>query len=99
MDEFLLNQLRQKGFENGINIFRVDNNYKSYKIYYCDNGSLAYKTISVSAMDLMDDVIAKIKAGSIEKSKKPPLGLTPHFIWIEQRIEDIINAIDRYRKI
>jgi hypothetical protein len=27
--------------------------------------------------------------------KKPPLGITPHFIWIEQRIEEIKEAINR----
>lgn len=27
--------------------------------------------------------------------KKPPLGITPHFIWIERRIEEIKEAINR----
>ena len=27
---------------------------------------------------------------------KPPLGLTPRFIWIEQRKQDIIDAVRRY---
>jgi hypothetical protein len=27
--------------------------------------------------------------------KKPPIGITPHFIWIEQRIDEIKQAINR----
>lgn len=28
--------------------------------------------------------------------KKPPLGIEPHKFWVETRINDIINAMDRY---
>ena len=28
--------------------------------------------------------------------RKPPLGLTPKYIWDSQRLFDIINAIHRY---
>jgi hypothetical protein len=34
----------------------------------------------------------------IKQYKKPPLVITPHFIWIEQRIDEIIKAMDRYRE-
>lgn len=45
----------------------------------------------------------EIKCEEIEDSfvpiiKKPPLGLTPQIIWYEQRIKDIEEAIDRYKK-
>lgn len=28
---------------------------------------------------------------------KPPLGLTPRYIWLGLRLEDVKNAIERYR--
>lgn len=29
--------------------------------------------------------------------KKPPLGIIPHRLWIEQRVIEIVNAATRYR--
>lgn len=111
MEAFIFNELREKGFANGITIFKVDDNCKSYKIYYYDGSTeeecskeydsykesrrLVEKTIEVNAMTSVDDVITKIK---LQNTKRPPFGITPRFIWIEQRIDEIIKAMDRYRE-
>lgn len=29
--------------------------------------------------------------------KKPPLGITPKSIWLQQRLNDLLEAIDRYQ--
>lgn len=31
----------------------------------------------------------------MDMNKRPPLGLTPQFIWLEQRLQDIEEAIER----
>ena len=28
--------------------------------------------------------------------KKPPLGLKPHYVWLTERIDEIVDAINRY---
>ena len=30
---------------------------------------------------------------------KPPIGLTPQYIWKSQRIEDILSAMERYSEV
>lgn len=173
MDTSTLNKLRKKGFENGITIFQVDDNYKSYKIHYYDDinmekddsckisQKLIEKIIDVNAITSVDEIIDKIKLKSVKKriitisgkgyelfdlhdevylkvnpsirgyvvsvqtipeyivqinmnggiveadgimlekikeTQKSPVGIKPHLIWIDQRIDEIIKAMDRYRE-
>jgi hypothetical protein len=79
MDTSTLNKLRKKGFENGITIFQVDDNYKSYKIHYYDDinmekddsckisQKLIEKIIDVNAITSVDEIIDKIKLKSVKK--------------------------------
>jgi hypothetical protein len=41
----------------------------------------------------MRDYIKNTKCET--NTKRPPIGITPHFIWIEQRIEEIKQGINR----
>lgn len=34
----------------------------------------------------------------IQKTEKPPLGLTPKAVWMEDRVLDIVDAMNRYVK-
>jgi len=114
MEQYIFNKLREKAKENNIDIFKVDDYYgKKFTIHYFidralkenepiegSNDKMSYqlreKTIEVDAITSLSDVITQIK---LQNTKKPPFGLIPHYIWIEQRIEDIIKAIDRYREV
>lgn len=101
MESIIFDKLREKGLKNNIDIFAVDSDCSKCIIHYFDGEmdferhKLKEKTLEVNAWASLDEVITKIK---LQNTKKPPLGLTPHFIWIEQRIEDIIKAMDRYRE-
>ncbi|MFL0167666.1 hypothetical protein [Candidatus Clostridium helianthi] len=45
----------------------------------------------------MNDYIKSCKCEGVQ-TPKPLLGIKPHFAWIEQRIDEIIKAMDRYRE-
>lgn len=113
MEDRVFDKLRKIGKENNIDIFKVKN-YPGQKViihYYIDrdlnknqksqgdNDEMSYdlraKIIEVEPWITIEEVITRIK---LQNTKKPPFGITPRFIWIEQRVDEIIKAIDRYRE-
>lgn len=79
------------GFRNDIHIkeiFMVDN--KMCLRYSFPNKKSDDREIFLESTLTNEEIINKLK-----ETKKPALGITPHFIWIEQRIDEIKQAINR----
>lgn len=50
---------------------------------------------SKSDVELYNIALSEIKNENFN-NKKPPIGLMPHKFWVEERIQNILDAIDRY---
>jgi len=59
-----------------------------------------YNTRNLPLIPLADFILPEIDLSSPEfKAEKPPLGLMPEKIWIEQRVSVILGAMQRYVSI
>ena len=38
------------------------------------------------------------QSAAVGKAERPPLGVKPHKLWLEERAQDLVDAINRYRE-
>lgn len=69
-----------------------------YKLFgIVKNFEIKSSKSSLSIEDVQAEIFRHEKGDHTNNTmcEKPPLGITPHFIWIEQRIDEIKEAINR----
>jgi hypothetical protein len=72
----------------------IGDEYLELTYYHAQDIKGIRMEVSADNIPTNEEIIKRIK----RNVQKPPLGIVPHFLWIEQRIDEIIKAMDRYRE-
>lgn len=90
MDKFLeLKKLAEK--ENILIGGGTLNHYNEAEITFCFDNKIDNIQVTKIPVNMpVSEMLERIK-----QLKKPPIGIKPHFIWIEQRMEEIRQGINR----